>query len=452
MKGKRLILMLMVLLLTAMLAFAGGQKEAEGGSGEAEQAEEMEKPFEGETIRFAVMADQFADYTKTLSENFEEMTGAEVKVDILGYTELYQKITQDYATDSTQFVLATVDIMWTGEFAEKDWTMDLSPWIERDKEEIDYDDILDVTWTMGGWKGEQIAFPMAGYVNSLIYRKDLFNDSAEKEAFMDEYGYELDTPENFEQMRDVASFFTRPDENLYGLVANGARGPAVAQDWMEYMRGFGGQIVDENGNVTVDSEACLDSLEFFVDIFDKWAPKGAVGYWWDDRETSYRIGQSVMQSSWSIARAGYEDPSISKVVGKTGMEVTPRVEDVGAKYGVGGWGVGINADASDREKEIAWEFIKYITGKEAQKQWMMNDGAPIRESTLRDPELREEMPWLEQMLTMFKNGDGDYRPRGPKSNEISSVLGLRVNQAITNELSPEEALDKAAEEIEEIYE
>ncbi len=159
-----------------------------------------------------------------------------------------------------------------------------------------------------------------------------------------------------------------------------------------------------------------------------------------------------MQSSWSIARAGYEDPSISKVVDKTGMAVTPRVEGVGAKYGVGGWGVGINADANDRDKEIAWEFIKYITGKEAQKKWMMNDGAPIRESTLKDPELREEMPWLEQMLTMFKNGDGDYRPRGPKSSEISSIIGLRVNQAITGELTAEDALDKAAEEIEELYE
>ena len=447
MKGKRLVMMMVVFLLTAMLAFAGGQKEEASGG-----AEEAAKPYEGEVIRFAVMADQFANYTKELAKDFEEMTGAEVKVDILGYTELYQKITQDYATDSNQFALATVDIMWSGEFAAKDWTMDLTPWIERDKQEIDYDDILDVTWTMGGWDGKQIAFPMAGYVNSLIYRKDLFNDADEKAAFEDEYGYELAPPKTFDEMRDVANFFTRPDENLYGLVANGARGPAVAQDWMEYMRGFGGQIVDTNGNVMVDSDAALESLEFFVDIFEKWAPKGAIGYWWDDRETSYRIGQSVMQSSWSIARAGYEDPSISKVVDKTGMAVTPRVEGVGAKYGVGGWGVGINADANDRDKEIAWEFIKYITGKEAQKKWMMNDGAPIRESTLKDPELREEMPWLEQMLTMFKNGDGDYRPRGPKSSEISSIIGLRVNQAITGELTAEDALDKAAEEIEELYE
>jgi multiple sugar transport system substrate-binding protein len=449
MKLTKITLLVMVLLLCAGILFAGGKKEVEPAAGNGEVAE---MPYKGETIRFAVMADQFADYTKELAVDFQKKTGAEVKVDILGYTELYQKITQDYATNSNQFVLATVDIMWSGEFADKNFTMDLTPWINRDKAEIDYDDILPVMWAMGSWKDEQIAFPIAGYANSLIYRKDLFTDPAEKSAFKSKYGYELAPPETMEQLRDIAEFFTRPEENLYGLVANGARGPAVAQDWMEYMRGFGGQITDANGNVTVNSQACLDSLELFVDIFDKWAPAGAVAYWWDDRETAYRIGQAVMQSSWSIARAGYEDPSISKVVGKTGMAVTPRAKGSDAKFGVGGWGVGINADSSDREKEIAWEFIKYISGKEGQKKWMKNDGAPIRRSTLQDPDLNKEMPWLKYMLTMFENGDGDYRPRGPKSNEISSILGLRVNQAITHELSAKEALDKAAEEIKAVYE
>ena len=201
----------------------------------------------------------------------------------------------------------------------------------------------------------------------------------------------------------------------------------------------------------IESLACLESLRFFVDIFNKWAPPGAIGYWWDDRETAYRTGQAVMQSSWSIARAGYEDEEISLVAGKTDMAPTPLKEGINALYGVGGWGIGINADIDDKNKEVAWEFIKWITSPEIQKEWLFNDGAPIRKSTCKDAEVVGKMPWMPTMYNIFENGDGDYRPRVPEYSQIQDILGLRVNQAITGEISAEEAIEKAAEEIEEIY-
>ncbi len=436
-----------VMFLVCTMVFAGGKKEVVTDA----PAEVQELPYEGAVLHFAVMADQFSGYTKVLSEEFKQMTGADVRVDILGYVELMQKITQDFATGSAQYDLATMDIVWTGQFEQEGWTRDLTDWIARDKAEIDYDDIVPVLWVMGGWNGKQVGYPMAGYANSLIYRKDLFEDPGEKAAFKAKYGYDLEVPETMIQLGDVAEFFTRPDENMYGLVSNGARGPAVAQDWMEYMRGFGGQVINSKGEVTVNSSQCVESLEFFVKMFDNWSPAGAIGYWWDDRESSYRTGQSIMQSSWSIARAGYEDEAISLVAGKTGMAVTPRVEGQPAGYGVGGWGISINADSSEKNAEIAWEFIKFITGKEAQKDWMRNDGAPIRYSTLRDADLNKEMPWLSNILTVFEEGDGDYRPRVPEYSQIQDILGLRINQAITHELGVKEALDLAAEEIKALY-
>ncbi len=443
------ILIMALILVVSFPLFSAGQKEAKSSG--SKKTESKALPYAGKELRLACMADQYADYLKVLGKKWEKVSGAKVDVDILGYVELYQKITQDYATNTKQYDLATVDIVWSGEFAVKGWTVDLTPLIQRDKEEINTDDIIPVMWMMGKWGNKQIAFPLAGYANSLIYRKDLLNDPKNKEAFKAKYGYELKVPQTMDQLRDVASFFTHKDKKMYGLVANGARGPAVAQDWMEYMRCFGGSIFDKAGNVTVNSKACLDSLKFFVEIFDKWAPPGAVGYWWDDRETSYRTGHSVMEYSWSIARAGYEDPSISMVVGKTGMAVTPKVPGVGVKYGIGGWGIGINSDIPKERQEIAWAFIKWVTSPAVQKEWMLHDGQPIRYSTVKDPELNKKMPWYSAMLKAYENGDGNYRPRNPEASQIQSILGLRINQAITHELTAKQALDKAAEEIKALF-
>ncbi len=449
MKKSRVMVIVSVMLLSCVMIFAGGAKET--ASSPSPEPVSQALPYEGVVLHFAVAAEQFADHLPTLSAEFKAKTGADVRIDVLGYVELQQKITQDFATGSADYDLATMDIVWTGQFEQEGWTKDLTSWIARDKAEIDYDDIMPILWVMGDWNGKQIGYPMAAYANSLIYRKDLYEDPAEKAAFKAKYGYELETPETMDQLADISEFFTRPDENMYGLVACGARGPAVAQDWMEFMRGFGGQIFDGNGNVTVNSSECVDSLEFFVELFDDWAPQGAIGYWWDDRESSYRTGQTVMQSSWSIARAGYEDESISLVAGKTGMAVPPRVAGSNPGYGVGGWGISINADSSDQNAEVAWEFIKYITSKDAQLAWTRNNGAPIRYSVLTDSALNQEMPWMSRILAVYENGDGDYRPRVPEYSQIQDILGLRVNQAITHELGAKEALDLAAEEIKAIF-
>jgi multiple sugar transport system substrate-binding protein len=439
---KRIVMLMLFAVLAGALLFAGGKQE------EAPAAEQL--PYEGKVLRLASVAEQFSPYLVELGKQFEKVTGARIEVDTVGYPELYQRITQDYASGTALYDLATVDIVWSGQFSENGWTVDLKPWIERDKKEINTSDILPVMWFMGSWKDTQVAYPMAGYANSLIYRKDLFESAEEKAAFKAEYGYELGLPQDMKQFGDVAEFFTRPDENFYGLVANGARGPAVAQDWMEYMRAFGGAIFDDAGNVTINSKECLNALNFFVDIFDNYAPPGAIGYWWDDRETAYRTGQVAMQSSWSIARAGYEDPSISMVVDKTAMGAVPTVSD-DTLYGVGGWGIGINAGVSEENQEIAWEFIKWITSPEKMKDWMRNDGAPIRRSTLTDSELVAEKPWLPTMLDIFENGDGDYRPRIPQYAMVQDILALRINQAITHELSAEEALKLAEKDIKAIF-
>ena len=36
-------------------------------------------------------------------------------------------------------------------------------------------------------------------------------------AFKAKYGYDLGVPKTYKQLRDIAEFFHRPDENRYGI-------------------------------------------------------------------------------------------------------------------------------------------------------------------------------------------------------------------------------------------
>ena len=55
-----------------------------------------------------------------------------------------------------------------------------------------------------------------GDLKMLHYRHDLLTDPEEMAAFKEKYGYDLSTPKTWQQYLDIARFFTRPEQNLYG--------------------------------------------------------------------------------------------------------------------------------------------------------------------------------------------------------------------------------------------
>ncbi|NOX62999.1 MAG: extracellular solute-binding protein [Chloroflexi bacterium] len=392
-----------------------------------------EKPFAGTELVLASMTDQYVAAFRYLIPKFEEETGIKITLDELGYVDLYQKLTADFVGHTANYDLMTVDIVWSGEYAQNKYTLPLDDFMERDKDELQLDDIMPVAWTLGEWEGQHWAYPLAGYANVLNYRKDVFADAG------------LEPPKTQEELLEYAKMLTKPEEDFYGIALLGAKGPAVAQDYMVFVQQHGSSILDEQGNVAINTPKNVEVLKFFGELF-KYAPPGATDYWWDQRETAFRSGNVAMMEGWSIARAGYENPDISSVVGKVDIALAPVAEGMEPKYGFGGWGIGINADSENAE--AAWEFIKWLTSPEVQKDWILNDGAPIRRSTLEDPELNEKFPWFPVLLESFEKGDGDYRPRIPEYSIIQDALGTTVNAYLVGEMTAEEALEQAQAQVE----
>jgi len=455
MHSKVLRILLSLTLLTAFLAGIVGcapaateapkteePKPAEVKPTEAKPAEEKPaateapaKPYEGVELTLASMTDQYVTAFRYLLPVFEEETGIKITMDELGYTDLYQKLTADFVGKTAQYDLMTVDIVWSGEYAANGYTLPLDDFMARDKEELQLDDIMPVAWTLGEYQGKHVAYPMAGYANVLNYRKDLLEAAG------------IQPPKTQQELLDAAKKLTKADGSQYGIALLGAKGSAVAQDYMAWVQQHGGSILDKDGKVAVNTPQNVEILKFFGELF-KYTPPGSADYWWDQRETAFREGLVAMMEGWSIARAGYENPEISKIVGKVDIEPAPVAEGMEPKYGFGGWGIGINASSSKEKQEAAWVFIKWLTSPEVQKEWVRHDGAPIRRSTLTDPDLNKEYPWFPKILVAFEKGDGDYRPRIPEYSIIQDALGTYVNAYLIGQETAESALQKAQAQIE----
>jgi multiple sugar transport system substrate-binding protein len=390
------------------------------------------KPFDGMTLRLASVNDQYSPGLKALAARFLQETGITVVVDILGYGELQTKVTTDYVGHTKGYDLATTDNVWAPQFAEAGYTVPLNDWMTRDAAEMKLDDIYPVLFTaLGNYKGKQVAFPLAGYANVLAYRKDLYKSA------------NLQPPATMQAL--VANAYTLTDKahNQYGWVANGQKGAACAQDWMQYLAEIGGVLV-ANGQPTLNTPLNIQSLTTYRDLFQKAAPPGAVNWDWDGREASFRSGLAANMQTWSVGALGYFDPKQSKVTETAGLMVTPTADGMKPRYGIGGWGIAINADIDDRHKEAAWTFIKWITSPEIHIALNQLDACSfLRRSELHDPGLNRKYPFLAVIDESFTHGDADFRPRVPQYPEIQDILGTAVNSALVGAMTPAAALAAA---------
>ena len=103
--------------------------------------------------------------------------------------------------------------------------------------------------------------------------------------------------------------------------------------------------------------------------------------------------------------------------------------------------------ASAANQEEAWQFVKWATGAEAQKNmallpdfnYQFSDFA--RTSLYSDPEITAIYPYLDMQLKIMQQGNGKLvRPPAPGYTTLEGVYGLQLNQALSGALSAEDAI------------
>jgi len=254
----------------------------------------------------------------------------------------------------------------------------------------------------------------------------------------------LKLPKTQEELLEYAKQLNDPDNEFYGIALLGAKGPAVAQDYMAWVQQHGSTILDENGNPALNTPKNVEILEFFGELFN-YAPPGATDYWWDQRETAFRSGNVAMMEGWSIARAGYENPDISSVVGKVDITTAPVAEGMEPKYGFGGWGIGINADSENAE--AAWEFIKWLSEDENMGEFCYQiHNVPPKEKPATEERFTSDPRFV--LAVTLLNGPNAF---GPDKIPVNDLYFSRLNEAesavFEGQLEAQEALDRVTEEV-----
>jgi multiple sugar transport system substrate-binding protein len=284
-----------------------------------------------------------------------------------------------------------------------------------------------------------------------MYRKDLFEDPKEQEAFKAKYGKDLVPPQTYQDARDIAEFFTRPDQDLYGWGQMGGRDYDFATTASNsFLWSFGGELYNpETFEVKgyLDSPASIDGVKAYVDMF-KFGPPGSGNWGWDEVNAAFQQGRLAMAMQWYYFNGSNSDPAVNKFATSTGFGNLPGAVGRDGKfrrqYSVGGQGMGINT-YSGKIDELT-KFMEWYFQPEQQARYAAVCQTGLK-SVIDSPEWQNLNSYNKHFARALANTN-DYWHL-PEYAVLLDQLQEEVSNAISGSKTVEQALADAAERHEQ---
>ena len=385
-------------------------------------------------------SDPYVEAIKATKDGFTGLTGGKVDVDAYGYDALHEKELLGCSQNDSTYDVMLIDGIWIGEFVEAGCLDPVEDRIAKeDPKLIAWNDYTPSGAGQASWDDKRYCLPAAIYYEMMFYRTDLFDKAGRK------------PPKTLDELKDAAKFFTNNKDfpGVYGYAMNNQRGAAAGQQYFEWIFNAGGSPWKSNVvgaknpyadmTPTLNSPASVNLVQFFKDM-TKFGPPGVEAYAWDERANAFAAGKLAMINDWSVRAQVANDPKSSQIAGKFASALMPSVSGKPVPP-VGGWIMCLNAHG--KQKDMAWNFMKWFASPQVHKQYTMAGGTASRISTLQDPEVQARFPWTKTIDESQKTAWTEVRPRVPGTFQLIDTVGVDVNKAIIGEMTPQAAMDDA---------
>lgn len=305
---------------------------------------------------------------------------------------------------------------WLGKFADGGLLEPIDEFITQDflekfsgmgKKAIEYD-------------GHYYGVPFAAETVALIYNKDMIPEP----------------PKTFAEMKEIMEKYYDEGAGTYGLAT--PIDPYFVSAWVHAFGGF--YFDDTTKKPGLDKSETLKGFEFFFkQVYPYVAPtqdyNAQVSIFHDKK------APMMINGPWSI-------PDVKSAGINFGVAPLPPIVENGKEHYPHPYG-GVKifyVTSNVKNKEAVWTFLKWFsTSPDVAKTLALENGyIPVLKEVLNDPEIQND-----PVLYGFGKAVDTAIPM-PKSTEMGAVwgpVGTALTNIISGELTIEEALKKAQEEI-----
>lgn len=365
------------------------------------------------TIRWALHPGEEADAViDHFAPEYERQTGVRIVGEILPPDQLRDRMSIEAIGGTGRWDMGYHSPGWFGSF--RDHVIDLTPYIDEYDFDLDaYPELIRRSHMESSSRpGDIIALPTTPAAPMLIAREDFFTHPDEQAAFEEQYGRALEVPDTWQELYEVAEFFTREagetvagetlDHDLYGWTDALGAGSGVARSFIVMLYSTGLEGWNENFEPDLDHPILVEAAELFVDLANDVAPPAARN--WDFLEglSYFRDGRLAMATMWPQGLGTVEDAN-GVAAGKVLYQPLPAFEGnlKGYEQGVpflGGGGVFI-LDTPNAEE--AFKFLKWML-QDNEIEWGKRTQQFSREAHFSSEELRGLEDHYEAFLPAYE--------------------------------------------------
>ena len=322
--------------------------------------------------------------------------------------------------------------------------------LERVLTSADEADLLPRPLELSRIGGRLLQVPRNLDVRLLHYRRDLFDDPREREAFARATGRELRVPETWTELAEVASFFTRP--GLCGFLFPG-RDSGLFGTFYELLVGAGGALFDAALQPVFESDAGVWAAAYITDLYQirRVTPRELPSWHYDEISAVFRAGGAAMVCDWPGSYHLYQDPATCRVSERVGLAALPSgPARIRAAYaGCHSFAVAANA----RNPEGAVSLLRFLTSTESQMREARGGAIPCRRSALE--ERRREVagdPVEARRWELLADAEQTMivPPRFALYPQCEDAIWHAIQGAMTGTWTPREAVARAAAAIQPI--
>ncbi len=345
-----------------------------------------------------------ANYLQELVNEYTAETGVTVTVQTTPWPDFQTKAFAEFNAKGDAYDMVVGDSQWLGAGSTGGHYVDLTDFFAKHNV-AKLMAPATVEYYAEYPKGSQKywAIPLEGDAAGWAYRKDWFEDPKEKEAFKAKYGYDLDVPKTYKEMRDIAEFFYRPDDKRYGI--------AIYTDnsYDALVMGIEGAIFSYGGELgnyaTYEVEGILNSpqnveaLQMYADLYKFTPPNWGKTFFLEDNQ-AITENLAAMSLNFFAFFPALANEATNPNAKNTGYFANPA-GPTGARHAALG-GQGISIVSYSKNQEAAFKFLEWFVKDETQKKWAELGGYTCSAAVLESAEFRNATPYNEAFYqTMF---------------------------------------------------
>lgn len=276
----------------------------------------------------------------------------------------------------------------------------------------------------------------------LIYRKDLFENDQEQAAYQARFGAPLRPPQTWQEFHQIARFFHRPQEGLYGTVfAAYPDGHNTVYDFCLQLWTRGGELFDAAGNLQLDTQQAVAALEFYRTMLTDQAAIHPQASDFDSVQSgmAFAAGEVAMMINWFGFASMAETIDSSRVKGCVDVTTIP--------HDAGGASASLNVywilcvAAGSPHAQVAYRFLRHCAAANSDKLLTLEGGIGCRKSTWTDAEVNATIPFYHKMEQL--HGVARELPRLTEWAKIAATIDEVVLAAINTTQPITELVKKA---------